>query len=140
MNIRIRLLHERAVMPVQRAGDSGADLYAIAPETLYPGQIARVNFGFAIELPEGYEAQIRPRSGLSSKGFVCALGTCDAGYRGEIGAVLMNLSRDDKWEIKPGDRVVQMVIAPVARVEFDPCAELSETERGAGGWGSTGLR
>lgn len=138
MKVRIKLMHERAVLPVRRPGDSGADLYAIHACTLYPGQIERVSFGFALELDEWYEAQIRPRSGLSSRGFVCALGTVDSAFRGEVGAVLVNLSRDDKWEIKPGDRVCQMVIAPIALGVFEAVSELTPTARGANGFGSTG--
>lgn len=139
MQVRIKLLHPLAVIPVQRDGDSGADLHALHAEVVYPWQTAKVNFGLALEIPEGYEAQVRPRSGLSSKGFVVVLGTVDAGYRGELGATLTNTTRDQAWVIRPGDRVAQLVIAPVARVTYEPSSELSETQRGAAGWGSSGV-
>ena len=96
--------------------------------------------GLTIELPVGYEAQVRPRSGLALKhgiGVLNGPGTIDAGYRGEVGSILFNFS-DRPFEIKRGDRISQMVVAKLADVQLEPAAGLSETGRGTGGFGSTG--
>lgn len=135
--IRVKLLHPSAVVPVRREGDSGADLHMLHDLDLYPGCIERVGFGIAIEIPPGYEGQIRPRSGLMSRGFSVELGTVDGSFRGELGAVLVNHSRDDAWRIKAGDRVAQLVIVPVLAATYEASAELSATERGERGFGST---
>ena len=95
--------------------------------------------GLYIALPEGYEAQVRPRSGLSLKnGIVAILGTIDADYRGEVGVILVNLS-NQPYCINPGDRIAQMVVSKVSQVKWDEVRELEETERGSGGFGSTGI-
>jgi dUTP pyrophosphatase len=126
-------------------GSSGMDLHAIERAVIYPGQTRLFTLGFAIELPPGLEAQIRPRSSLSKQGILCHLGTIDADYRGELAALLTNVRsciRDgfgyDTYEVKAGDRIAQLVIAPVERVRLELAEELSETGRGAGGFGSTG--
>jgi dUTP pyrophosphatase len=123
---------------------AGLDLLAAVPEgsplILLPGQRALVPTGLTIALPSGYEAQVRPRSGLASKHGVTVLnspGTVDADYRGEIGVLLINHG-EVAFPIRRGERIAQMVIAPVVRVELAPAAELSATERGRGGFGSTG--
>jgi len=123
---------------------AGLDLLAAVPEDspliLSPGQRALVPTGLAIALPSGYEAQVRPRSGLASKHGVTVLnspGTVDADYRGEIGVLLINHG-GAPFPIRRGERIAQMVIAPVVRVELVPAAELSTTKRGGGGFGSTG--
>jgi dUTP pyrophosphatase len=107
---------------------------------LSPGQRALVPTGLMIALPSGFEAQIRPRSGLASKHGVTVLnspGTVDADYRGEIGVLLINHG-DAPFPIRRGERIAQMVIAAVARAELVPAAALSATDRGSGGFGSTG--
>lgn len=127
-------------------GASGMDLFAIEGVIIHPGATVRIPLGFAIELPPGLEAQIRPRSSLSKQGILCHLGTIDADYRGELAAVLTNLRQQPEimsfgeysYEIKAGDRIAQLVIAPVERVRLELAEELSETSRGAGGFGSTG--
>lgn len=121
---------------------AGMDLHAHlpAPITLAPLQRALVPTGLSIELPEGTEAQIRPRSGLALKhGITClnSPGTIDADYRGEVKVLLVNLS-DTPFEIKPGERIAQMVVAHHARVEWLPVEALSTTLRGEGGFGHTG--
>jgi dUTP pyrophosphatase len=123
---------------------AGLDLLAAVPEDspliLPPGQRALVPTGLAIALPSGYEAQVRPRSGLASRHGVTVLnspGTIDADYRGEIGVLLINHG-EMPFSIRRGERIAQMVIAPVVRVELAPAAELSATPRGGGGFGSTG--
>ena len=112
------------------------------PVTLQPLQRHLFSTGLFIELPEGYEAQVRPRSGLALKHGITVLntpGTIDADYRGEVGVILVNLS-SEPFTIEPGERIAQMVVARHERVEWEEVAELSETDRGAGGWGSTGKK
>ena len=120
---------------------AGLDLQADEAVTLAPGARALVPTGIAIALPPGYEAQVRPRSGLALRhGIVLpnAPGTIDADYRGEISVILMNLG-EAPFEVKRGDRIAQLVVAPVARVRWRPKARLDETARSAGGFGSTGV-
>lgn len=125
------------------AGAAGADVRANlvdGPLTLAPGARALVPTGFALELPEGWEAQVRPRSGLALKEGVTVLnspGTIDADYRGPVGVILINLG-DRAFVVEHGMRIAQMVVAPVARAAFREVAGLAETARGAGGFGSTG--
>lgn len=123
---------------------AGMDLYAAVyePVTLQPGERTIIPTGLSIALPEGYEAQIRPRSGLAIKnGLTClnAPGTIDADYRGEVGVILANLGQD-AFTVERGMRVAQMVIARYTRAQWDETEELSETVRGAGGFGSTGVK
>jgi dUTP pyrophosphatase len=126
------------------AGAAGLDLRAALPAdemlTIGPGRRAMVPCGFAIALPVGFEAQVRPRSGLAAKYGVTVLnspGTIDADYRGEVKVVLINLG-EEIFEIRRGDRIAQMVVAPVSAVGFVIKDSLDETERGSGGHGSTG--
>ncbi len=140
MTVRIKLMDSNAVLPVQRPGDSGADLHALHTVVVQPGEVVKCSFGIALEIPPGYEGQIRPRSGLSSRGFTVEIGTIDANYRGIVSGILRNTTRSTAWPVRVGDRVAQLVIAPVATVCFDATATLSETERGVAGFGSSGLR
>jgi len=126
----------------ETAQSAGMDLAAAidAPVTLEPGARAMVPTGLAIALPAGYEAQVRPRSGLAAKNGVTVLntpGTVDADYRGEVKVILINLG-DDAFEIERGMRIAQMVIAPVTQASFAEVDTLPETARGTGGFGSTG--
>lgn len=121
---------------------AGVDLHAAveAPITLAPGQRTLVPTALAIALPAGYEAQVRPRSGLAAKNGVTVLntpGTIDADYRGEIKVILINLG-DQPFEIERGMRIAQMVVAPVTHVQWDEVESLSDSARGSGGFGSTG--
>ena len=121
---------------------AGMDLRAALtePVTLAPGERTLIPTGIRIALPEGYEAQIRPRSGLAIRqgiSMVNTPGTIDADYRGEIGVILVNLG-SAPFTIRRGERIAQMVIAPVLRAAFDLVETLDETDRGAGGFGSTG--
>ena len=123
---------------------AGMDLLAAVaePMTLAPMQRALVPTGLSIALPEGYEAQIRPRSGLAFKhgiSLVNSPGTIDADYRGEVGVLLINLGTEP-FVIERGMRIAQMVIAPYTRAQFSEVLELPTTQRGAGGFGSTGTR
>ena len=124
------------------AQSAGMDLRAALTESITLGSLERalIPTGLYVELPEGYEMQIRPRSGLAAKHGVTVLntpGTIDADYRGEIKVILVNLSTEP-FEVKPGERIAQAVVAAHARVEWNPVDELGTTERGAGGFGSTG--
>jgi dUTP pyrophosphatase len=124
------------------AGSAGLDLAAAVQATveLAPGARALIPTGFALALPEGYEAQVRPRSGLALKDGVTVLntpGTIDADYRGEIGVVLVNLG-EHRVAIARGMRIAQLVVAPVSRAALAEVAELPESVRGTGGFGSTG--
>ncbi len=143
----VRLAHGEGIpLPsYETAGAAGMDLRAAvaegAPMTLVPGQRALVPTGFIMEIPEGFEAQIRPRSGLAFKNGVTCLntpGTIDSDYRGEVKVLLVNLG-DEIFEILRGMRIAQMVIAPVTQVLVTEVAETSKTVRGAGGFGSTGV-
>jgi dUTP pyrophosphatase len=123
---------------------AGMDLRANITESIVIGPLKRilVPTGLHIELPEGYEAQIRPRSGLAAKhgiGIVNSPGTIDADYRGEIKIILVNLS-DEEFVLNPGERVAQMVVAKFERVEWKAVNELGASERGEGGFGSTGKK
>lgn len=124
-------------------GSAGVDLYANIDTPIQLNSLERVLVptGIKIELPEGHEAQIRPRSGLALKhgiSIVNSPGTIDTDFRGEIGIVLINLSQE-RFEIKPGERIAQMVIAQYVQADWSEAKELSETTRNTGGYGSTGL-
>ena len=121
---------------------AGMDLCAAVDSDfiLKAGETALISTGFAIALPEGYEAQVRPRSGLAAKNQVTVLnspGTIDADYRGEVKVILTNFGKQD-FVIKRGDRIAQMVVAPYTRVQWEEKESLDETKRGAGGFGHTG--
>jgi deoxyuridine 5'-triphosphate nucleotidohydrolase len=122
---------------------AGADLFAAVHEhvVLAPGERALIPTGFAIAVPEGYEAQVRPRSGLALRSGVTCLnspGTIDADYRGPLGVILANLG-NEPFIVRRGDRIAQLVVAPVSRAVFDEFEELPETARAGGGFGSTGF-
>lgn len=145
--VRFRVLDDRATVPKrgseQAAGlDLAACLSTDRPSlTLDPGQIAIVPTGLAIAIPDGYEGQVRPRSGLATKRGITvpnAPGTIDADYRGELRVALINLSKEPQT-INHGDRIAQLVIAPVAMCEVVVVEDLDETVRGVGGFGSTGV-
>ena len=140
--LRIRKLRDDAVIPHYAHGpeeDAGMDLHAVESVTLAPGDTKLVPTGLAIELPAGFEAQIRPRSGLALKHSITlpnSPATIDPGYRGEIRVILQNLGRE-AFEIHPGDRIAQIVIARYEAVEWVE-GELSDSARGEGGFGSSG--
>ncbi|WP_240231472.1 dUTP diphosphatase [Devosia lacusdianchii] len=147
VSIGLRWLDHGAGLPLPRqqtAGAAGMDLVAAlaagADIVLAPGKRALVPCGFAMALPLGYEAQVRPRSGLAVKFGVTVLnapGTIDADYRGEVMVPLINLGEDD-FVVRRGDRIAQMVVAPVSAAQFRLTEMLDDTERGANGFGSTG--
>jgi dUTP pyrophosphatase len=142
MKIRIKRLSPAAFLPQYAHGpdeDAGLDLRAMEAATLAPGVPRTVATGIAIELPPGYEAQVRPRSGLALKHAITlpnSPATIDPGYRGEIRVILLNMGKT-AYEIQAGDRIAQMVIARYEKVEWEE-GELGDSARGAGGFGSSG--
>jgi len=146
LRVLVKVLPHGKGMPLPKymsAHAAGMDLYAaVNPEMVIPpGEWKLVPTGISIALPEGYEAQVRPRSGLALKQGVSILntpGTVDADYRGEVGVILMNHSKEN-LVIRRGDRIAQMIINKIERITFEEVEELPDTERGAGGFGHTGV-
>ncbi|WP_435414092.1 dUTP diphosphatase [Polaribacter aestuariivivens] len=143
MNVQIINKSQHATPNYETEGAAGMDLRANISEaiTLKPLERAIVKTGLFIALPVGFEAQVRPRSGLAAKKGITVLnspGTVDADYRGEIGVILVNLSNED-FVINDGERIAQLIIAKHERVNWQEVSVLSETERGSGGFGSTGV-
>jgi dUTP pyrophosphatase len=138
--IRVKRLRDGARLPFRAtSGATGYDLYACLDGDLVVGQEpVRVPTGVAIEAPEGYDVQIRPRSGLSAQGVMATLGTIDADYRGELLVTMYVLAYRHPHTVRDGDRIAQLVISRVADVSLEEVRELASTERGAGGHGSTG--
>lgn len=144
VTIKIRNISTNSLPNYETIASAGMDLRAFIQEsiTLKPFERTLVKTGLHIELPIGYEAQVRPRSGLALKkgiGILNSPGTIDADYRGEIGIILINLSQED-FIIENGDRIAQMIIAKHERANWEEVEVLSETERGEGGFGSTGTK
>ena len=143
MNIDIVKLRSEAILPeYQTVGAAGADLHACIDEpiVLQPLERRAIPTGLAMAIPEGYEVQIRARSGMSSKHgitMVNGIGTIDADYRGEVAALVINLS-NEAFTIEPGMRIAQMVVAKYERAQWNEKTELDETARGSGGFGSSG--
>ena len=139
--MEIQLLNEHAERPkFLTYGAAGADLYSVEDVEIPSGKVAAVGLGFARSIPEGYEAQIRPRSGLAFKNSVTVLnspGTIDSDYRGEVKVILINHG-EDTFQVKRGDRVAQIVFAQVHQPHFEEVDELEDTARGSGRFGSTG--
>ena len=138
MEVKIKLLDGQ--MPVySRDGDACLDCYSAEDITLRYGETKKIRLGFALELPKGYEAQIRPRSGLSLKGVQVQLGTIDSNYRGEVNAIIHYVGSLEPFEIVKGVRLAQMKIEKVESVSFVEVAELNESNRGQNGFGSSGM-
>lgn len=143
--VDVKLLHPDAQVPhYQTDGASRLDLHAVSAIELMPARelvyapVYKLYLGIALSLPPGWEAQVRPRSSLSAKGIYCALGTIDADYRGEVGCCLVNMT-GMPYVVEKGDRVAQLVFAPVGRASLREVAVLDATARGAKGFGSTGV-
>lgn len=145
--LQIQLLRPQATPPAyQSAGAAGLDLSACPPDDaaieIPPGEVRLVPCGFAMCIPEGFEGQVRPRSGLASRHRITlpnTPGTIDSDYRGEVMVPLINLS-PTPFVVDPGMRIAQLIIAPVSRAHIEVCDTLDATQRGAGGFGSTGFR
>jgi dUTP pyrophosphatase len=141
LDVPVRLSAESTPPQYALPGDAGADLTAAEDVELAPFQRALVGTGVAVAIPEGYAGFVHPRSGLAHRlglSMVNAPGTIDAGYRGEIKVNLINLDPTSPLTLRRGDRIAQLVVQPVVRARFVPVVELPDSERGAGGHGSTG--
>jgi dUTP pyrophosphatase len=141
IQLEITRLHEDATMP-ERAypGDAGLDLAALEPAVLGPGERATVGTGLAVAVPEGYAAFVQPRSGLAANHgitLVNAPGLIDSGYRGEVRVVLLNTDRRESFTVEPGMRIAQLVVLKVPELELSEVDELSPSERGVRGFGSS---
>jgi len=138
--VRVQLLREGARMPHRATAlSSGFDLHACLDAPVRVGQVpVLIPTGLAMEVPPGFDAQLRPRSGLARQGVLATFGTLDADYRGEIQIALYTTSPDVDYVVQPGDRIAQLVITQLAEVDFLEATGLTETARGAGGHGSTG--
>jgi dUTP pyrophosphatase len=137
------LLHGAEAPQYAHPGDAGADLLSTDDVVLAPGERTMVGTGVSIALPDGYVALVVPRSGLAAKHgitLVNAPGTIDAGYRGEIHVILLNTDATEPYAISAGDRIAQLIVLPVTRARFIPVERLPGSERGQGGFGSTGYR
>ena len=138
LKVRIKLLHPLAKIPTKKyEGDAGYDLYSIEDKTLPPRTVTEVQTGVAIELPKGYYAEIHSRSGLRRKGVFPPVGVIDEGYRGDLRVILYNFT-DKEYHVKKGDKIAQLIIKPRIEVDFIQVEELSESDRGGHGFGSTG--
>jgi len=141
MQLKVKRLNPAAILPsYARAGDAGLDLFAVKALSIAPGASALVPTGIAIELPPGTEGQVRPRSGLALKHAITVLntpGTVDEGYRGEVGVILINHGQT-MFAVEAGMKIAQLVVTPRIQVEVAEVAALQDSERGAGGFGSTG--
>ncbi len=142
MIIKVKTLSENAKLPVYAtSGSAGVDLCSAVSLTIDPGKIALVKTNLSLEMPPNIEAQIRSRSGLAIKNGIFVLnapGTIDSDYRGDVGVILANFG-EKSFDVNIGDRIAQMVFAKVIKPDFSEAAELSATERGAGGFGHTGV-
>jgi dUTP pyrophosphatase len=141
MLLKIKKLHPDAVTPsYSHPGDAGLDLFSVEDAQIEAGASKMVKTGMSIELPPGTEGQVRPRSGLALKHQITVLntpGTIDEGYRGEVGIILINHGKEI-FEVTKGMKIAQLLVKPVLRVEVEEVEDLSDTARGAGGFGSTG--
>ena len=142
MKLDFKILSERATLPTRaHRGDAGLDLYASESARIGPGERWQVATGVAVEVPEGHAGLVVPRSGLARRhgiSVVNAPGLIDAGYRGEVKVLLLNNDPAEAFQVAPGDRIAQLVITPVVVADPAEAEELSATERGEGGFGSTG--
>ena len=142
MKVKFQRINPIAELPTYaHPGDAGMDIRSIEELTIEPGARALVHTGLVMVLPPGYEAQVRPRSGLALKNGVTVLntpGTIDEGYRGEIGVILANFG-SEPFKVEKGAKIAQMVIAPCTRAEIAETDEVDDTVRGTGGFGSSGL-
>lgn len=143
MEIPVQILDERAVLPeTAYAGDAGIDLSSIDDIELAPGMRALVSTGLAVAIPDGYAGFVLPRSGSAIKqglSLVNAPGLIDSGYRGELKCIVVNMDKENPIHIAQGDRIAQLVIMAVENIKLLPVDTLDETDRGAGGFGSSGI-
>ncbi|URZ00256.1 Deoxyuridine 5'-triphosphate nucleotidohydrolase [Clostridium felsineum] len=143
VNLKVKKIDEAAILPeYAHEGDAGLDLFSIEEKIIKAGESALIRTGIQMELPRDTEAQVRPRSGLALKHSITVLntpGTIDEGYRGEVKIILINHGKED-FKVEKSMKIAQMVIKPVLRVKVEEVEELSDTDRGQGGFGSSGLK
>jgi dUTP pyrophosphatase len=142
MKLIFKKLEQDAIIPsYAHPGDAGMDLHAVCDKEILPGEVALIGTGLSVQLPEDTEAQVRPKSGLALKHGITVLntpGTVDEGYRGEIGVILINHGKE-AYHVMKGQKIAQLVVKPTLRLDIEVQEELSNTQRGEGGFGSTGL-
>ena len=143
MTVKFRIIDPSAILPsYAHPGDAGMDIRSVEDLTIAPGERALVHTGLVMILPPGYEAQVRPRSGLALKNGITVLnspGTIDEGYRGEVGVILANFGKEP-FKVEKGSKIAQIVVSPCTRAEIALTDEVDGTDRGTGGFGSTGVR
>lgn len=142
MRLPVRRLDERARLPTRaHHGDAGLDLYALEDDELEPGARAQLRTGIAVEIPAGYAGLVLPRSGLAARhgiGLVNAPGLIDSGFRGELQVLLLNTDAESAFRVRAGDRIAQLVVVAASAAEAVEVSQLSASERGVGGFGSSG--
>jgi dUTP pyrophosphatase len=142
IKIKIKKLNKDAILPhYEHKGDAGMDVYSAEDKMIKAGEKEIISTGLAFEIPEGYEIQVRPKSGLSLRHGLTlpnAPGTLDSGYRGELKVVVLNLS-DKNYKVEKGKKIAQLILAKYEKADIEETEELSESERGSKGFGSTGL-
>ncbi|AAK79393.1 dUTP pyrophosphatase [Clostridium acetobutylicum] len=143
VNLKIKKIDDAAILPeCAHEGDAGLDLFSVEEKVIKAGESALIGTGIQMELPPETEAQVRPRSGLALKHSITVLnspGTIDEGYRGEVKIILINHGKED-FKVEKSMKIAQMVIKPVLKVKVEEVKELSSSDRGTGGFGSTGLK
>ncbi len=142
MELRFKILDQAATLPSRaHAGDAGLDLHSAQSAHIGPGERWQISTGLAVEIPEGHAGLVLPRSGNALRygiSLVNAPGLIDSGYRGEIGVLLQNNDPAEIFRVEPGDRIAQLVVVPIASLEPVEADDLGESERGSGGFGSSG--
>ncbi len=143
MELKVKKVHQEAKIPeYAHEGDSGLDLYSVEEIELQPQEIKTVKTGLQVSMPQGFEAQVRPKSGLAAKFGITVLntpGTVDSCYRGEVMVILVNLGKQ-AYKVEKGSKIAQMVVAKVEEAQVEEVQELDQTARNQGGFGSTGLK
>ncbi len=138
VSVKIKLCHPLAKLPEYKtSGSSGMDIYSVEDKVLYPHKTERIQTGVALQIPEGYEVQVRPRSGLACKNVVAQFGTIDSDFRDPLQAIITNIG-ETEFQVHAGDRIAQLVLVPVTKCVFEQVDELDQT--GRGGYGSTGMK
>ncbi len=144
IELRVTRIRDNAVLPARaHSGDAGLDLSACEPVTIGAGERVAVGTGLAVEIPDGHAGLVVPRSGLALRhglSIVNAPGVIDAGYRGEVRVILLNTDREATFTVEPGMRIAQLLVVPAVAIDVVELRELTTTERGDGGFGSSGLR
>ncbi len=140
INIKLKKLHPEAKIPFYATdGSAGCDFYSVENLSIEPGETKKIRTGIGVEIPSGYYLKMEGRSGFSAKGIIKAGGVIDSDYRGEVHILLHN-STKASYKIEKGDRIAQGILMPILKADFEEVSELSDTERGEGGFQSTGIK